>query len=591
MSVNSQLNKKHPKRQRGQAMVLVLLVSVVTILIGLAVANNSLLVSEKMQLQNAADAAAYSVSTVEARDLNFTAYTNRAMVANEVAMGQILGLLSWAIMFKTIGPTLSFYLKPLIIALNVAAGAGNIIEIPLQILSRIGSAIHKAVNVVAKIASKAIVIINKIYSAAQRMFHLVTFIFSAFAIDEMLKQNADKATLSGFGFIALAGHFLTYYNDLSIGGDSFVTSYGQDKKSALPPHFRSFSKPNKAGQKAGMERLAAVINESRDRFSTNRWNPWTNTGGWSLPFFRLPRIHFCLCPKILGKRIRFLDVDISMSLDLNRRGGSDLRYKKATGKQQHYSWSAVDTTSMDLKMRIKALVLGVGPNFSKTIGVPVGVGASQAALTTGQLGSAIPIPHKNMRPRIDYKGQVENDAYGGSPGATPTTWGLPWIIPYPDALQGPSMTVAQNNVYNQYRLPRYNDTKAGPDAIKLGNKKFGFEAPYLIIGLTKDSSDIARSAARGRFDLPGEHADKEVAVMAKSEVYFSRPNNLSYFKRADGRVEYGSGFNPYWQARLVDPTYLDRITALAMQQKQLWLPDLPFGPIIDDFKNLLDMVS
>ena len=52
--------------------------------------------SEKMELQNAADAAAFSVAVVEARDLNYMAYTNRAMVANEVAIGQLVGLASWA---------------------------------------------------------------------------------------------------------------------------------------------------------------------------------------------------------------------------------------------------------------------------------------------------------------------------------------------------------------------------------------------------------------------------------------------------------------------------------------------------------------
>lgn len=585
------------RKQRGQAIVLVLLVSIVTILVGLSVGNNAILVSEKMQLQNAADAAAYSVSTIEARDLNFTAYTNRAMVANEVAMGQILGLLSWAVMFRTIGPTLTFYFQPILTALS--AGTLGIltflqtaINALLSVLTTVGSTLEKAVNAIAKVASKAIVIINMVYSTAQRAFHFVTLIFSAFAVNEMLKQNADNASISGFGFIALAGHFVTYFNDLSISGNSFVTSYAQDKKAALIPHFRSFAKPGTDDQKAGVERLASIINESRDRFSTNRWNPWTNSAGWSLPLFRIPRISFCICPKIpLIGRIKILEADINLSLDLNRRGGSDLRYKSATGSQQHYSWSAVDTTSMDMRIRFMLKLFGVGPDINETIGVPVGVGASQAALTTGKLGSLVPVPVKNMRPSTRYNGQVEDHAYGGSPGTTPTTWGLPWVIPWPRAVQGPSMTVAQYNTNTNYRLPRYNDTKPGPDAIKLGDKVFGFEAPYLIIGLTKNASDVASSTSKGRFALPGEHADGELAVMAKSEVYFSRPSTLSYFARSDGKVEYGSGFNPYWQARLVDTTYLDRVTALGMQQKQLWLPNLPFGPILDDFKNLLDMIS
>ena len=67
------------------------------------------LTSEKMQLQNAADAAAFGASTLEARSLNFAAYTNRAMVANEVAVGQMVGILSFADELKTTGEYLDTY--------------------------------------------------------------------------------------------------------------------------------------------------------------------------------------------------------------------------------------------------------------------------------------------------------------------------------------------------------------------------------------------------------------------------------------------------------------------------------------------------
>lgn len=47
-------------------------------------------VNEKINLVNAADAAAYSGAQITARQLNFMAYTNRAMIANEVAIGHSL---------------------------------------------------------------------------------------------------------------------------------------------------------------------------------------------------------------------------------------------------------------------------------------------------------------------------------------------------------------------------------------------------------------------------------------------------------------------------------------------------------------------
>ncbi len=57
--------------------------------------NSGELVKEKLRVAAAADAAAYSAGVVQARALNFTAYANRAMVANEVAVAQAVSLLSW----------------------------------------------------------------------------------------------------------------------------------------------------------------------------------------------------------------------------------------------------------------------------------------------------------------------------------------------------------------------------------------------------------------------------------------------------------------------------------------------------------------
>jgi hypothetical protein len=54
------------------------------------------LVNDKMRLVNAADAAAYSAATWEARSLNFQSYMNRAIVANEVAVAQLVSLRSWS---------------------------------------------------------------------------------------------------------------------------------------------------------------------------------------------------------------------------------------------------------------------------------------------------------------------------------------------------------------------------------------------------------------------------------------------------------------------------------------------------------------
>ncbi|MEZ0600641.1 pilus assembly protein TadG-related protein [Paraburkholderia sp. IW21] len=79
----------------GQALVPALIFLLVGS-IGLYVAFNSFqMTSAKIKLQNTADAAAYSAAVLQARDYNFSAYTNRAMVANQVTAAQAVALKSW----------------------------------------------------------------------------------------------------------------------------------------------------------------------------------------------------------------------------------------------------------------------------------------------------------------------------------------------------------------------------------------------------------------------------------------------------------------------------------------------------------------
>ncbi len=85
----------HSARHKGQALplALVLLAAVAAMLFFMF--NSGQLVQEKIRLTNTADAVAYSAGVFEARVLNYDAYTNRAIIANEIAIGQAVGLASW----------------------------------------------------------------------------------------------------------------------------------------------------------------------------------------------------------------------------------------------------------------------------------------------------------------------------------------------------------------------------------------------------------------------------------------------------------------------------------------------------------------
>jgi hypothetical protein len=81
---------------RGQAVVLAFAALIFLTLMVLAAFNISQVTHAKSQLMNAADAGAYMFANTLARDLNFMAYTNRAIVANHVVVGQLTTLWSLA---------------------------------------------------------------------------------------------------------------------------------------------------------------------------------------------------------------------------------------------------------------------------------------------------------------------------------------------------------------------------------------------------------------------------------------------------------------------------------------------------------------
>lgn len=88
--------RRRPLRERGQVLALLLMLLAALIASLLYVFNSGQIVAAKVRLVGAADAAAYSAAQSEARALNFQAYMNRAIVANEVAIAQSVSLRSWS---------------------------------------------------------------------------------------------------------------------------------------------------------------------------------------------------------------------------------------------------------------------------------------------------------------------------------------------------------------------------------------------------------------------------------------------------------------------------------------------------------------
>ncbi len=87
--------------QQGQALIYGLFLLIASLAGMFFLFNTGQLASEKTRLVNAADAVAYSAAVLHARALNFDAYNNRALIANEVLVAQLVSASSWAQYAKT----------------------------------------------------------------------------------------------------------------------------------------------------------------------------------------------------------------------------------------------------------------------------------------------------------------------------------------------------------------------------------------------------------------------------------------------------------------------------------------------------------
>jgi len=81
--------------QRGQALIVAMFMLTVGCLALYFLFSAGQITTDKARVTNAADAAAYSGAVWRARVLNYDAYANRAIIANEIALAQYLTLSNW----------------------------------------------------------------------------------------------------------------------------------------------------------------------------------------------------------------------------------------------------------------------------------------------------------------------------------------------------------------------------------------------------------------------------------------------------------------------------------------------------------------
>jgi hypothetical protein len=319
----------------------VLVFSAILLVSAFALFKAGKITTNKMQLQNAADAAAFSMSTVEARDLNFAAYMNRAIVANEVGIGQFVGLASWAYHFKSFADYLDFYDYTIFAPLTLGSSTGIIKPITTPWRTPAGTTAIKIMSKIANVATIVLHNVNKVYGIAEVGYHTVSIFFALGALNDVIDDNGPPGTkISDFGILSLFAHIATYGVIPPLPGDQWAKAHLPTKK----------IKKEELDDSA-YARLAALIRDSRDPFTAER--------GWSLPLiphigFETPEIPpFWVDAGFIAWESGF---HVALDFALERKGGSELRIllpKTGKGKVgQTANWSSADTTGLAIDLDI-----------------------------------------------------------------------------------------------------------------------------------------------------------------------------------------------------------------------------------------------
>nr|WP_315402278.1 pilus assembly protein TadG-related protein [uncultured Duganella sp.] len=493
-------------------MVFTLAFGVATGLVTLLLFNSGMLANTKTRLQNAADAGAYSAGVLQARDHNFSAYTNRAMIANQVAVVQLASLKSYLEDAADTHQRMDGALLSLEELLPVDKPAWNFgHSVPIE-------SVNSAFAAVASPAVKGLDLLIKAFEGAQQAHHLATALNMTQVADEAIKRNDPGAKLTRAAFF--------------VGRTALQVNAWRDSTQAHSAN----------GTSAVSDRFADVVvsDKSTDDFTRNRF---------SSPVPKWGKTEVTLC--------RFMPnyVRSNTSFAFVHSGGSILSADKKR-------WLSLDAT------------LGAGVQTC-TFWYPCWTGICYTTETSplfddnivGGSGGAVVGADGGYDGSKGYRNNPSSTANYGGALLVP---GVPAQIRYYG--KGPGSTLDTNGGLQDYYRDVVNPAAAKP-ADQTAEKNGG--AWSVTLEAEHPGADI-RTAAKilpdaTRIHLADGMKGDTLRVLAGAQSYFYRANSdgamftRGGWRRGDGKTEMANLFSPYWQARLSDRSSADRAASWAAQ--------------------------
>ena len=362
------------KSQKGQAMIFGLLFLAVVIMAMLTLFNQGQLVKNRVQLENAADATAYSQAKLAARNQNFIAYTNRAMVANEVSIGQMVALLSWAKHYKNVGAFVKYPAYNFPIAPPSPVTFSNVLEVVTLPYKIMGTAVEVPTKFIVDKWPTVISYFNSTLGVFQKLFALSTLTAQFEMNMEVLEghepdpDNPELYTPFIGWYFLVQNSLLTYSGDKfdasnlanlmdvidtgEASGEDLVADFLGGQSGELHNQINSNSPSTKSSGDdavAAYQRYAAIVNRNREAFTADRhWNIWVTTPD--------------IIPEItldFGIVRLTIDLDFQVGMGIKNDGGAAYLAKDEIEENKDIAglgWSAIDVTSFGVEFDVGLFV-------------------------------------------------------------------------------------------------------------------------------------------------------------------------------------------------------------------------------------------
>jgi hypothetical protein len=493
-------------------MVFTLVFAAATALVALFLFNSGMMTNAKTRLQNAADAGAYSASVLEARDHNFSAYTNRAMIANQVAVAQIVSMKSYledaADTHDRMGGAILSTEASLIPSSKPRWDFAK--DLPIESVNSVFAGI-------APSAVQGLDFLIKAHMNAQDAHHTATMVEMVVVSDEVVKRNDPSAAVTLGGF--------------TVGRTAFqVKSWSESTKQL---HANDTSKE--------ADRFADVVvsDKSTDLFTRNRL---------SVPFASWGPTDVKVCkylPNHVSSNTMFGFVHGGGTLlSADKKRWLALDATMGGGFQTCTFWYPCFPTGICYFTETTPLIDG---NF--------GLGGWGGGLAGKNGGYGSRTGYKNNPTLAKH--------YGGALLLPPPA--IPGNIKY---YKGPGDTLDEEGGLQDY----YRDvTDFATKPTDQSPEKNG--AQYSVTLEVERKDETIRTSSKflpdsQRLKMDGGMKSGKMKALAAAQAYFYRPKSNSFFTRnswtrGDNKTEMANQFSPYWQSRLADRSTADRAASWA----------------------------